>query len=160
MKTFAVIGINVLVRYWVYVFKLHELTTKITLFQRSASNESQVSLAHVQPTATGKYSCEVSADAPSFHTEIATKDLEVVGKFNCEEITTCDNCNCNFRRSLELELLFWILALSLDVMAACFELVLRHCVLSITPAVLAPSCIFLMMKIPLQEMHKEGDILP
>ncbi|XP_031619175.1 fasciclin-3 isoform X2 [Contarinia nasturtii] len=57
MKTFTVNGINVL---------------------RSASNESQVSLSHVQPSASGKYSCEVSADAPSFHTEIATEALEVV----------------------------------------------------------------------------------
>ena len=54
---------------------------KWNILQRSASNESQVALSHVQPTATGKYSCEVSADAPSFHTEIATKDLEVVGKW-------------------------------------------------------------------------------
>lgn len=57
------------------------LGKKLSILQRSASNESQVALSHVQPSATGKYSCEVSADAPSFHTEIATKDLEVVGKY-------------------------------------------------------------------------------
>lgn len=28
----------------------------------------------------GKYSCEVSADAPSFHTLIAAAELEVVGE--------------------------------------------------------------------------------
>lgn len=46
------------------------------------SNESQVTLSTVQPIVTGKYSCEVSADAPSFHTGIATSDLEVVGELN------------------------------------------------------------------------------
>jgi hypothetical protein len=35
----------------------------------------------VIPATTGKYSCEVSADAPSFHTDIVSGDLEVVGKF-------------------------------------------------------------------------------
>lgn len=30
----------------------------------------------------GKYSCEVSADAPSFHTLIAAAELEVVGMYN------------------------------------------------------------------------------
>lgn len=57
----------------------HELF--IIFFQRSMSNESQLTLSSVQPSVSGKYSCEVSADAPSFHTEIATKDLEVVGKW-------------------------------------------------------------------------------
>lgn len=47
------------------------------------SNESQLTLASVQPSVSGKYSCEVSADAPSFHTLIETGDLEVVGKCRC-----------------------------------------------------------------------------
>lgn len=44
------------------------------------SNESQLTLASVQPSVSGKYSCEVSADAPSFHTLIESGDLDVVGK--------------------------------------------------------------------------------
>lgn len=72
--------------YWfcVLVFLLLNFSFSLiftsVLLQRSGSNESQVSLAHVQPIVSGKYSCEVSADAPSFHTDIATKDLEVVGE--------------------------------------------------------------------------------
>ncbi|XP_037913709.1 uncharacterized protein LOC119653211 isoform X2 [Hermetia illucens] len=46
--------------------------------QRHLSNESQLTLASVQSSTSGKYSCEVSADAPSFHTLIASGELEVV----------------------------------------------------------------------------------
>ncbi|XP_067625365.1 uncharacterized protein beat-Ia [Eurosta solidaginis] len=46
--------------------------------ERSASNESQLVLDAVTVSTTGKYSCEVSADAPSFHTEISAGELEVI----------------------------------------------------------------------------------
>ncbi|XP_037898181.1 uncharacterized protein LOC119642934 isoform X3 [Glossina fuscipes] len=46
--------------------------------ERSSSNESQLVLDTVNAATTGKYSCEVSADAPSFHTLISAGDLEVV----------------------------------------------------------------------------------
>uniref|UniRef100_A0A1I8MXF4 CD80-like immunoglobulin C2-set domain-containing protein n=1 Tax=Musca domestica TaxID=7370 RepID=A0A1I8MXF4_MUSDO len=45
---------------------------------RSQSNESQLVLETVNAITTGKYSCEVSADAPSFHTLIAAAEMEVV----------------------------------------------------------------------------------
>ncbi|XP_055384965.1 uncharacterized protein LOC129614403 [Condylostylus longicornis] len=45
---------------------------------RQASNESQLVLDHVSLSASGKYSCEVSADAPSFHTLIGAGELDVV----------------------------------------------------------------------------------
>lgn len=45
------------------------------------SNESHLILTEVEPTISGKYSCEVSADAPSFHTSILSGELEVVGEF-------------------------------------------------------------------------------
>ncbi|XP_073821850.1 uncharacterized protein [Musca autumnalis] len=45
---------------------------------RSQSNESQLVLETVNAVTTGKYSCEVSADAPSFHTLIAAAEMEVV----------------------------------------------------------------------------------
>ncbi|XP_035917520.1 uncharacterized protein LOC118514629 [Anopheles stephensi] len=45
--------------------------------KRSASNESQLTLLGLSLASSGKYSCEVSADAPSFHTMIVTGDLEV-----------------------------------------------------------------------------------
>ncbi|KAL5280462.1 hypothetical protein ACFFRR_004440 [Megaselia abdita] len=42
------------------------------------SNASSVMLAALDPSNSGKYRCEVSADAPSFHTNIVGGDLEVV----------------------------------------------------------------------------------
>ncbi|XP_046812153.1 uncharacterized protein LOC111675292 [Lucilia cuprina] len=45
---------------------------------RSSSNESQLVLETVNAATSGKYSCEVSADAPSFHTLIGAGELEVV----------------------------------------------------------------------------------
>ena len=44
------------------------------------SNETILTLQSVQPPVSGRYNCEVSADAPSFHTMFDTGDLEVVGK--------------------------------------------------------------------------------
>lgn len=43
------------------------------------SNESQVVLENLTPKMTGKYTCEVSADAPSFATVIDSVEMEVVG---------------------------------------------------------------------------------
>ncbi|XP_055542020.1 uncharacterized protein LOC129727833 [Wyeomyia smithii] len=45
--------------------------------KQTASNESQLMLVALNMMSSGKYSCEVSADAPSFHTMIVTGDLEV-----------------------------------------------------------------------------------
>ncbi|XP_055386346.1 probable serine/threonine-protein kinase DDB_G0282963 [Condylostylus longicornis] len=57
MKVFTVTGINV---------------------ERSMSNASNVMLISMEPNSNGKYSCEVSADAPTFHTSIVSGELEVV----------------------------------------------------------------------------------
>ncbi|XP_055539335.1 uncharacterized protein LOC129726538 [Wyeomyia smithii] len=46
--------------------------------ERSQSNGSYVTLSTVEPTMSGKYSCEVSADSPSFHTMIVSSEMEVV----------------------------------------------------------------------------------
>lgn len=58
--------------------------------QRSASNESQLTLLGLSLASSGKYSCEVSADAPSFHTMIVTGDLEVCGKCAVAVTTSTD----------------------------------------------------------------------
>ncbi|KAJ6638774.1 hypothetical protein Bhyg_11512 [Pseudolycoriella hygida] len=42
------------------------------------SNATHVQLKKVSPKQTGRYSCEVSADAPSFDTKLVSSDLEVV----------------------------------------------------------------------------------
>lgn len=40
--------------------------------QTSKSNRSYITLKSVEPSISGKYVCEISADAPSFHTEIGS----------------------------------------------------------------------------------------
>ncbi|KAL7040810.1 hypothetical protein ACKWTF_000529 [Chironomus riparius] len=42
------------------------------------SNSSYIILKSVEPSISGKYICEISADAPSFHTEIVSSEMEVV----------------------------------------------------------------------------------
>ena len=57
-----------------FAFSIHN-------FQTSASNRSQILIKSVEPSISGKYSCEISADAPSFHTSIVGGEMEVVGKW-------------------------------------------------------------------------------
>lgn len=54
----------------------------VSLFVRqvSLSDARNVTLLDVQKQLTGYYKCEVSADAPSFHTEIKSASMTVVGK--------------------------------------------------------------------------------
>ncbi|XP_055544825.1 uncharacterized protein LOC129729929 [Wyeomyia smithii] len=42
------------------------------------SNASHVILSNVEPPTSGKYSCEITEAAPSFHTQIVTRELHVV----------------------------------------------------------------------------------
>lgn len=44
------------------------------------SNGSNIVLLALETPLSGKYSCEVSADAPSFHTSIVSAEMEVVGE--------------------------------------------------------------------------------
>lgn len=39
-----------------------------------------MTLENVEPMAAGRYSCEVSADAPSFLTYVVSGTMDVVGK--------------------------------------------------------------------------------
>ncbi|XP_055852709.1 uncharacterized protein LOC129916648 [Episyrphus balteatus] len=55
------------------IFKLPGINVESTL-----SNQSHVTLVSVPLSITGKFSCEVSADAPSFHTIIHTAEMEIV----------------------------------------------------------------------------------
>ncbi|CAO1366922.1 unnamed protein product [Diamesa hyperborea] len=57
MKIFPVAGINV---------------------EMSLSNASQVIVSQVETSISGKFSCEVSADAPTFHTMLVSSDMEIV----------------------------------------------------------------------------------
>lgn len=47
-------------------------------FQLAKSGENTVTLRSVPRTISGKYQCEVSADAPLFHTEASTAEMIVV----------------------------------------------------------------------------------
>ncbi|XP_046388022.1 uncharacterized protein LOC124157390 [Ischnura elegans] len=57
----------------VKVFPIHGLH-----LDKNKSNAHQVVLRHVTPAISGRYSCEVSADAPSFHTALVSGDMDVV----------------------------------------------------------------------------------
>ncbi|KAG5675398.1 hypothetical protein PVAND_005306 [Polypedilum vanderplanki] len=48
------------------------------MFESVPSNISYIILKSVEPSISGKYICEISADAPSFHTEIVSSEMEVV----------------------------------------------------------------------------------
>jgi hypothetical protein len=48
----------------------------------SRSDDRIVTLLNVDRRSTGIFKCEVSADAPLFHTEIQSAVLRVVGKSN------------------------------------------------------------------------------
>ena len=54
--------------------------------QKNESNATQVTLTNVYLNATGEYSCEVSADAPSFHTAIVYATMNVAGKQTLKKI--------------------------------------------------------------------------
>ena len=56
------------------------LTEDKFISQKAKSNATQVTLVDLDSDATGIYSCEVSADAPSFHTVIVSGTMDVVGK--------------------------------------------------------------------------------
>lgn len=92
MKTFPIAGVHVVVsshealsEYWSN--QVETLFCISTSFQQTSSNESQLVLSNVLPVTSGKFSCEVSADFPSFHTMIVSGDMEVVGKLKLKQIT-------------------------------------------------------------------------
>lgn len=59
------------------IFCIYFLTHKLKV---SSSNASRIVLNKVVPQISGKFSCEVSADAPSFQTHIVSGELQVVGE--------------------------------------------------------------------------------
>lgn len=50
----------------------------------SRSNSREVTLTNVERETSGEFKCEVSADAPLFHTEIRAAHLLVAGIYNWE----------------------------------------------------------------------------
>ncbi|XP_023721389.1 uncharacterized protein LOC111872078, partial [Cryptotermes secundus] len=46
--------------------------------EQGKSNATQLTLRQVQLSLSGRYSCEVSADAPSFHTALVSGDMDIV----------------------------------------------------------------------------------
>lgn len=73
------------------IHRLHPGTHGMVL-QRSQSNASHVLLKAVEPSISGKFSCEVSADAPSFHTELQSSEMQVVGKCSKYVYTNLNTC--------------------------------------------------------------------
>lgn len=48
--------------------------------QRNLSNQSNVVLVAVPLNVSGKFTCEISVEAPSFQTAMVSGEMEVVGK--------------------------------------------------------------------------------
>jgi len=55
------------------------------LLQQGKSNATQLTLQQVPLSLSGRYSCEVSADAPSFHTALVSGDMDIVGEFQTDQ---------------------------------------------------------------------------
>lgn len=58
---------------------------KVLIFetlQKNCSNATQLCLQKVTLALSGRYSCEVSADSPSFKTALVSGYMDVVGKFH------------------------------------------------------------------------------
>lgn len=69
--------------------------------QLSVSNATHVTLRNVGFNLSGNFTCEVTADAPSFYTATATNFLQVVGEFTAlivynfkTQLTLTWNWNC------------------------------------------------------------------
>lgn len=56
------------------------------MFQFNASGPDRVVLRDVQMNLAGRYSCEVSADAPNFHTTVVSVSMQVVRKYKSKII--------------------------------------------------------------------------
>lgn len=65
-------------------FFVHTFITRnlFRFLQVSHSNSRHVTLEKVERDTAGKFKCEVSADAPLFHTDMKTADLIVTGEFS------------------------------------------------------------------------------
>lgn len=69
---------------WVIIFSFLLSIIENTSFivQLDNSNESQVTLRDVDFGLSGEFSCEVTADAPTFSTSSSSKNLTVVCKYD------------------------------------------------------------------------------
>jgi len=63
------------------------LRMRTCVFQTANSNKSQVTLRNVDYGLSGTFSCEVTADAPTFSTASVSKNLTVVCKYMLRDIT-------------------------------------------------------------------------
>lgn len=81
------VGDNTCCRSWYpFAFTLHTPLV-VALFQHENSNKSQVTLRDVDFALSGMFSCEVTADAPTFTTAYVSKNLTVVCKYMLHDIT-------------------------------------------------------------------------
>lgn len=63
------------------------------------STDTQVVLDNVNLASTGRYRCEVSAEAPSFQTVSDHGDMIVVGESGCPFFTGCSDQSSELKRS-------------------------------------------------------------
>ncbi|XP_049815464.1 uncharacterized protein LOC126262718 isoform X2 [Schistocerca nitens] len=81
----------------------------------SLSDEREVTLEDVQPRLTGEYKCEVSADAPLFHTDIKTAHMTVVDAPTEAPLISVERqrdyivANCTSRPSVPAANISWLI---------------------------------------------------
>lgn len=78
-RVFMIQGLRVDVSDRIVIIKRIKTTTHL-LFQVSVSDAHNVTLLSVGRDISGQFQCEVSADAPLFHTQLMSAPMTVAGK--------------------------------------------------------------------------------
>lgn len=81
IKTFPIGSLTVNVSRVIYLQDFFYQLSILSLLQVNESNSNRVYIPELDLDATGRYSCEVSADAPSFQTAIVSANMNIVGTF-------------------------------------------------------------------------------
>lgn len=81
-----VISINFSVFYFIFIFIIRTIFIRFSnemhfLFQKEQSNDQMVVLQNASLHASGKYKCEVNAEAPNFNSVSAEANMEVIGEW-------------------------------------------------------------------------------
>lgn len=75
----------------------------ILIFQLTKSDGTQVTLRAVNRVLTGNYQCEVSEDAPLFHTELRTAHMQVIELPKTEPMMFVDKKMISFNDQFKAE---------------------------------------------------------
>ena len=72
-----------------HLFRLQVFTLRAFDVDKTNSNRGKVVIRNLSRLAEGMLRCEISEEAPSFHTAARTSSLEVVGEFKTPKREFC-----------------------------------------------------------------------